>query len=56
MNSMDWLAYFRQNRLDRMPVAWDVPAKVPAAVRGTLAKSLGGSNLVRVRMDEGYGG
>ncbi len=40
MNSMEWLAYFRQNRLDRMPVAWDVPVGVPAAVRGALAKSL----------------
>ncbi len=37
---MEWLAYFRQNRLDRMPVAWDVPVDVPVPVRGAVAKSL----------------
>src|SRR5437879_6451996 len=40
MNSQEWLAYFRQNRHDRMPVAWDEPVCVPAAAYAALTQSL----------------
>ena len=34
MNSAEWRAYYRQNRLDRLPVAWDAPVgAVARAVR-----------------------
>ena len=40
MNSQEWLAYYRQNRHDRMPVAWDEPVCVPSATYAALARSL----------------
>jgi hypothetical protein len=39
MNSAEWRAYYRQNRLDRLPVAWDAPVgAVARAVRVSVAR------------------
>ena len=40
MNSADWLAYFRQNKLDRAQVPWHEGVAVCRHVRGPLARSL----------------
>ena len=40
MNATDWLAYFRQNRLDRRGVAWHEGIAVDASLREPLASSL----------------
>jgi len=40
MNSNDWLAYFRQNRLDRRGISWHEGILLEPAVRGPLARSL----------------
>src|SRR5437867_1207064 len=40
MTSTEWLAYFRQNRLDRLPVAWDEPVAVTAPARAALERSV----------------
>jgi hypothetical protein len=39
MNSQEWLAYFEQNRRDRLPIAWDEPVgPAPAVARKSLAR------------------
>jgi hypothetical protein len=39
MTSREWLAYYEQNRHDRLPVAWDEPlGELPAAVGHSLAR------------------
>jgi hypothetical protein len=40
MTSSEWHAYFRQNRLDRLPIAWDEPVNLDPAVRAPVACSL----------------
>ena len=40
MNSSEWLAYFRQNRRDRMPVVWEPRVPVPEKLRAELGRSL----------------
>ncbi len=40
MNSSEWLAYFRQNRLDRIPVVWEPSAPVREELRAVLGPSL----------------
>ncbi len=40
MNSSEWLAYFRQNRLDRIPVVWEPSAPVSEELRAVLGPSL----------------
>src|ERR1039458_6158260 len=40
MNSIDWLAYFRQNRLDRRGVAWHEGILLDPRLRGPLVRSL----------------
>jgi len=40
MNSIDWLAYFRQNQLDRRGVAWHEGILLDPRLRGPLARSL----------------
>ena len=40
MNSTEWLAYFRQNKLDRLPIAWPEGVCVRRHLRGPLARSL----------------
>lgn len=40
MTSQDWLAYFRQNREHRRPVAWHEGVHVRPALRAPLARSL----------------
>src|SRR5436309_73289 len=40
MNSADWLAYFRQNKLDRTAIAWHEGVQVCRHLRGPLARSL----------------
>src|SRR5439155_572372 len=37
MNSTEWRAYYRQNRADRLPVAWDEPV---GAVAGAVCESV----------------
>lgn len=59
MNSQEWLAYFEQNRLDRLPVAWDepvgsAPAAVPASIaRFQLGESSDGRRLRRLAWQTG---
>jgi hypothetical protein len=42
MNSREWLAYFRQNRRDRLPIVWETAAplrrELPAVLGPSLAK------------------
>jgi hypothetical protein len=39
MNSQEWLAYFEQNRRDRLPIAWDEPVgSTTAAVETSLGR------------------
>jgi hypothetical protein len=40
MNSSDWLAYFRQNQLDRRGIAWHEGIQLDPSVRAPLARSL----------------
>jgi hypothetical protein len=40
MNSTDWLAYFRQNRLDRRGIAWHEGVPLHPRLREPLARSL----------------
>ena len=40
MNSSDWLAYFRQNRLDRRGIAWHEGIHLHLPLRAALARSL----------------
>ncbi len=40
MNSSDWLAYFRQNQLDRRGIAWHEGIHLDAHLRAPLARSL----------------
>ncbi|MEI6083357.1 MAG: ferritin-like domain-containing protein [Verrucomicrobiota bacterium] len=40
MNSRDWLEYYRQNRRDRLPIAWDQPIRGAAVVQAGVARSL----------------
>ncbi|MCG3147415.1 MAG: hypothetical protein PCFJNLEI_00855 [Verrucomicrobiae bacterium] len=40
MNSAEWLAYYRQNRSDRLPIAWDVPVQITPALRASVLRSL----------------
>jgi hypothetical protein len=40
MNSSDWLAYFRQNQLDRRGVAWHEGIRLDPCLRNPLARSL----------------
>ncbi|MGO9243671.1 MAG: ferritin-like domain-containing protein [Verrucomicrobiia bacterium] len=40
MNSSDWLAYFRQNQLDRRGIAWHEGISLDARLRAPLARSL----------------
>ena len=40
MNSSDWLAYFRQNKLDRRGIAWHEGIHLDPRLRGPLARSL----------------
>lgn len=40
MNSSDWLAYFRQNQLDRRGVAWHEGISLEPRLRAPLARSL----------------
>ena len=39
MNSVDWLAYFRQNRLDRRGVAWHEGIHLEPGLQSPLAHS-----------------
>lgn len=40
MNSTEWLAYFRQNKLDRVPILWHEGVRVCRHLREPLASSL----------------
>ena len=40
MNSSDWLAYFRQNQLDRRGIAWHEGIQLDPRLRVPLARSL----------------
>ncbi len=40
MNSSDWLAYFRQNQLDRRGIAWHEGIQLDPRLRAPLARSL----------------
>jgi hypothetical protein len=40
MNSAEWLAYFRQNRHDRLPVVWEPRLPVGEELRAVLGRSL----------------
>jgi len=40
VNSSEWLAYYRQNRLDRLPIAWDQPVRISRAVWAGAGRSL----------------
>jgi hypothetical protein len=40
MDSSEWLKYFRQNTLDRVPISWHDGVRVCRHVRGPLARSL----------------
>ena len=37
---MDWLRYFRENRVDRMPIPWELGINVAPALREPLIRSL----------------
>jgi hypothetical protein len=63
MTSREWLAYYRQNRHDRLPIAWDEPlGELPGAVgysiaRYQLGESSDGRRLCRLARrtgDESY--
>jgi hypothetical protein len=41
MNSSDWLAYFRQNQLDRRGISWHEGISLDPHLRAPLARSLG---------------
>ncbi len=51
MNSMEWLSYFRQNQLDRIPIAWHEGVHVCRHLRGPL-----GSSLARFQLGESSDG
>lgn len=40
MNSADWLAYFRQNRHDRIPIAWDAPRPGLGWIQPAISRSV----------------
>ncbi len=49
MNSSDWLAYFRQNQLDRRGIAWHEGIPLDPHLRAPLARSLARSSWAKAR-------